>query len=140
MGSLPEDDLEYLRKQARRCRGAAGATLDLQTRRTLLEMADEYEQRLEALELGEKRATKLWWGKANEHIPQPVHVADGVKCAGPEPANRTFDIQDGEELRSRPDQPEIGQAKTLILQRIARGLHVIVFERKLITGDLPPGL
>jgi hypothetical protein len=137
---LPEGDLEYLQKQARRCRGAAGATLDLQTRQTLLEMADEYEQRAEALELDEKRATKLWWGKANERVPEPVRVGDGPGCAGSAPINHALDMPGGEEHRRRSDQPEIGRAKTRILQRIARGLPVNVFERKLITGDLPPGL
>lgn len=45
-----------------------------------------------------------------------------------------------EELRRRSGQHHIDQAKTRILQRVAKGLPITVLERRLITGDLPPGL
>ena len=45
-----------------------------------------------------------------------------------------------EELRRRSEQHDIDQAKIRIMQRAAKGLPINVFERRLIAGDLPPGL
>ena len=45
-----------------------------------------------------------------------------------------------EELRRRSGQHDIDQAKIRIMQRAAKGLPINVFERRLIAGDLPPGL
>ena len=130
---VPHGEPEYLQKQARRCRGAASATLDLQARQTLLKMANEYEQRLEALELEQKRATEMGWGKAHGRIPEP-------ECNGPERTSQAINELSWEELRSRSEQHGIDQARIRILQRAARGLPINVFERKLIAGELPPGL
>lgn len=45
-----------------------------------------------------------------------------------------------EELRRRSEQHHIDQAKIRIMQKVAKGLPITVLERRLITGDLPPGL
>lgn len=137
---MPERELEYLQKQARRCRGAASATLDLQARQTLLEIADEYEQRSEALGHEEKRATRMRWGKAHEGVPDSIRVSDALEYDQPERAGRADSKPSWEELSRRSEQHDIDQAKIRIMQRVARGLPINVLERRLIEGELPPGL
>lgn len=81
---------------------------------------------------------KLRWEKADGRMP--VRVSDVLECARPEPTSREGYKPTPEELRRRSERHDVHQAKTPILQRIARGLPINVFERKLIAGDLPPGL
>ena len=138
--AVPERELEYLQKQARRCRGAASATLDLQARQTLLDMANEYEQRLEALEREEKRATRMRWDKVYEPMRHSSRVSDVLERVPPEQTGRAVDESGWEEACRRSEPQDVDQAKVRIMQRVARGLPINVFERRLIAGDLPPGL
>jgi hypothetical protein len=42
---MPTESVEYLRKQAAKCRNLASSTLDERVAKTLKAMADEYEQK-----------------------------------------------------------------------------------------------
>lgn len=55
-------------------------------------------------------------------------------------ASRAVDKPSQEELRRRSELHHIDRARSRILQKVARGQPVNVFERKLIAGELPPGL
>ena len=51
---MPEQELDYLLKQAKRCRTVAAGTTDERTRQALLEMAREYEEQADALTLAQR--------------------------------------------------------------------------------------
>lgn len=69
----------------------------------------------------------------------PTRGSDVLESVRRKRTSRAVDKSNCEELRRRSEQHHIDRAKTRILQRVARGLPINVFERRLIAGDLPPG-
>lgn len=84
--------------------------------------------------------TKRRWDKADEGMPDLTRASDASESDRPQRIHRAVDKPSPEALRRRSEQHHIDQAKIRILQRIARGVPINVFERRLIEGELPPGL
>ena len=83
---------------------------------------------------------KMRWDKADGRMLDLTRLSDGLGSDRPERHSRAVNDLSREELRRRSEQHEIHQAKIRILQRVARGVPINVFERRLIEGELPPGL
>lgn len=138
--AVPERQPEHLHKQTCRSRSAASAVFDARALQTLLQLTEECEQQSEAPKPVENLSTRMSWDKADGRMPDPTPVNYASNSDRPERTSIAVDRPIREELRRRCEQHDIDQAKLRILTKVVRGLPINVFERKLVAGELPPGL
>ena len=74
-----------------------------------------------------------------KRISDPARLTDVPESGRPERTSRAFDNSNWEEPRWRSEQHDVDEAKIRIMQKVAKGLPINVFERRLIAGELPPG-
>ena len=79
----------------------------------------------------------MGWKKADGRMR--VRVSDVLERDRPERTSREVYKPGLEELRRRSERHDVHEARIGILQKVARGLPINVFERRFIAGDLPPG-
>lgn len=79
----------------------------------------------------------MGWKKADGRMR--VRVSDALECDRPERTSCEV-YKPGLEAPPRgSERHDVHEAQVAILQKVARGLPINVFERRFIAGDLPPG-